>query len=290
MSSPAISSRAADDLQVVLALAGTDRLGDGIDGIEPRERRRAGPRTTAERSIRCDEQAQLVANDLVALIAKAGDAGRGRPGRDALVTELTDMLDRVQRFQPAAVGRTAAQGNPGLVPSGPPADVASREPDPSSRLGRPGSSVPWRACETEMNAISDQLGLPRVIVAGPGRASARRARSARSPPTSITRSPGSTNSSRESGPELRKTDAGSQFAADVTALRSELLSAAPPCDRRRAGRATRRVARELIERSNQQLSDRAAELAIQRRERQRHGSDPDSQPRLVKVSAVIAKE
>ena len=44
------------------------------------------------------QQAQLAANDLVALIAAAGQAGHGRPGRDAIVTELTDLLDRVQSF------------------------------------------------------------------------------------------------------------------------------------------------------------------------------------------------
>ena len=53
---------------------------------------------------------------------------RGRPGRDALITELTDMLDRLQGFCRLLSLEPPAGRNPGLVPRRPPADVARGRP------------------------------------------------------------------------------------------------------------------------------------------------------------------
>ena len=186
----------------------------------------AGPATAHRISLdSLRREAQLVANDLVALIAKAGDAGRGRPGRDALVTELTDLLDRVQSFSRLLSIAAIAESSPGLVPNSPPADVACRSQDHSPRLERSGSNAPGASVRDRMNAISDELGLPRVIVMAPA------SRPLTAPDRSIAAHVDHAVAwldefLAESGPRLRKTRTGSQFAADVTRLRNELLTCA----------------------------------------------------------------
>ena len=110
-----------------------------------------------------------------------------------------------------------------------------------------------------MNALSDALGLPRVIVVAPA---ARPISAAdRSVAAHVDHAVAWLDEFLyENAAKLRKTAKGTQLKTDATALRHELLEL-----RRRAigGEPAERLMRSIqnIERLNQGLSDRAAELA-----------------------------
>ena len=107
-----------------------------------------------------------MANDLVTLIGKAGDAGRGRPARDAIVTELTDLLERVQSFSRLL----STQPSPKALQDS--FRIARRQmwrvEGRITRLEwRAGIERPWRDVRNKLNAVSNELGLPRVIELAP---------------------------------------------------------------------------------------------------------------------------
>ncbi len=254
---PGISQRAANNFQAFSRLLGP--IGSGVNSLEANLAGRAGqvaPRSLDLEPLR--QQAQLIANDLVTLIAKAGEVGRGRPGRDAIVTELTELLERVQSFSrllPIQPSLRAVQDSFRRVRR----QMWHVEGRISQLDWKAGLVRPWLLVKNHVSAVSDQLGLPRVIALEPP---AR-------PLTGIERSIAAhvdhavawlDEFLAQTERSLRKTEAGTQFRADATRLRRELLSL-----RRRAiaGEPAARLAEPLkvIERSNRQLSDRAAAMA-----------------------------
>ncbi len=282
---PAISIRAADDLRAFSRLQ--ELIGSVMGSMESSLADAAGP--VPPRPLSVDSwrrQAQLVANDLVALIARAGDAGRARPGRDPLMTELTDLLDRLQDFSR-------------VLSIGPPL----KEIQDSFRAARRqmwhvetriihlewavGLERPWRELRVRMNAISDEFGLPRVITMGPAArplVGANRAVAAHVDHAVAWLD----EFLADSGPGLRKTLAGSQFAADVTLLRSQLLKLRRSAI---AGEAAARLSAPLqqIDQLNQQLSDRAAQLASQDANNTRVARYRQSAEAINKISGLLAK-
>ena len=250
---PGMSAQAAGDLQSLSRLRGN--IGSIMGSLELTLAEQAGP--APERAFSFDalrQGAQLVANGLVSLIDTAGDAGRGRAGRDAIVTELTDLLDRVQDF----IRLLSTQ--PSLKATQDSFRAARRQMwRVESRIihldWRVGFERPWRDVRKRMNAVSNELGLPRVIemaplarpLTGQERAVAAHVDHAVAWLDEFL---------SEGGPRLRKTQTGAQFLADVTGLRRELLNL-----RRRAiaGDPAKRLTEllKVIERSNRQLSDRA---------------------------------
>src|SRR5262249_15330477 len=111
-------------------------------------------------------QTQLAANDLVSLIGKTGDAGRGRAARDAGMTQLTDLLERVQAFsrllaiQPSL---KAAQDSYRIVRR-----QTWRVENRLTHLEwRASLASPWRDVRDRLSAISNELGLPRVVEIAP---------------------------------------------------------------------------------------------------------------------------
>jgi hypothetical protein len=254
---PGLSRRAADDLQSLSRLRGNI---ESLMGLVESNLVDQAP-APLEPSLDFDalrQDSQQVANDLVALIAKAGDTGRGRPGRDALVTELTDLLDRLQSFSK-------------LLSTGP----TRKATEDSFRLARrqmwrvEGRIVrldfraslenPWRGVRNQINAISNALGLPRIVeLAAPPRTLTGQERTiAAHVDHAVAWLDEFFYDNRVS---LRKTESGSQFLADVTGLRRELLAL-----RRRAlaGEPPPRLTELVtaIDRTSRQLSDRAAALA-----------------------------
>jgi hypothetical protein len=254
---PGLSPRAADDLQALSRLLGP--IGSAIGSLESALADANG--LPAERGFNLEalrRDAQLVANDLVALIGKAGDAGRGRPARDAVVTELTDMLERVQSFsrllsiQPS---QNAVQDS---------FRIARRQMwRVDGRITqlewRAVLERPWRDVRNKLNEVSNELGLPRVIevppaarpLTGPARAMAAHVDHAVAWLDEFLAA---------NGQSLRRTADGPQFVTGVVGLRNKLLNL-----RRRAiaGEPAGRLAEllKVIESSNQQLSERAAAFA-----------------------------
>jgi hypothetical protein len=162
---PGLSVRAANDLQSF------SRLLEHVDSLVGILESNASSQTppAQEPAVGPDSlrrQAQIAANLLVDLIAKVGDAGRGRPGRDALVTDLTDMLNRLQSFcRLLSLDPSLSEIQDSFRDARPPMWRAE------SRLlhaqWRAGLERPWRVVRERMNAISDALPLPRVIVLSP---------------------------------------------------------------------------------------------------------------------------
>ncbi len=161
------------------------------------------------------------------------------------------MLDRVQDFSKLALSRAATSEQiQDSFRAAPPAGHG----EPRPRLlhldwAAAGTKANWRGQVRErMNAISDEIGLPRVIVMAP----------APLPLAGVNRSLAAhvdhavawlDEFLADSGAGLRKTLAGSQFAADVTRLRSSLSSCAVLAIRRRYRREThQRPLGEEIER------------------------------------------
>ena len=105
----------------------------------------AAGRTPADRSPgSLRQEAQLMANDSGVTDPRPAMPGEAA-GRDAIVTELTDLLERVQSFSRLLPIQPCSESCPGLVPRGTPADVARRGPNQSlewkTRL-----EPPWRTC------------------------------------------------------------------------------------------------------------------------------------------------
>jgi hypothetical protein len=199
-----------------------------------------------------------VANLVVALISKVGDAGRGRPERDALMTDLTDVLEGLHGFcRLLSVDPTLAEIRSSFR------DARRQMWRAESRLlhleWRAGLEAPWRLVRERVNAISDALGLPRVIVAAP---LARPLSAAdRSVAAHVDHAVAWLDEFLfDSAPSLRKTTAGSQFQTDATRLRRDLLE----LRRRALGNVpAEQLAASLqeIARLNEDLADRAAGLA-----------------------------
>jgi hypothetical protein len=254
---PALSPRAANDLQSLSRLLGP--IGSAIGSLESALADANGPPT--ERRLNLDvlrRDAQIVANDLVSLIGKAADAGRGRPARDAVVTELTDLLERVQSLsrllstqpsQKAVLDSFRAARRQMWRAHGRITHMEWR-----AALDRP-----WREVRNKLNELSNELGLPRVIeitpasrpLTGPERAMAAHVDHAVAWLDEFLAA---------NGARLGKTADGPRFVTDAVSLRNKLLNL-----RRRAiaGEPAERLAELLsaIESSNQQLSERAVVLA-----------------------------
>jgi hypothetical protein len=168
---PGLSGRAAENLQSFSKML---EHADSLMGVlesnasnlaPPGPEPAAGPDSLRR-------QAQIAANLLVELIGKVGDAGRGRPARDPLVTDLTETLDRLQSFSRLL----------SLDPSLPETQDSFRDAlrpmwRAESRLvhtqARAGLEPHWRVVRERMNAISDALQLPRVIVLSSDRGAVR---------------------------------------------------------------------------------------------------------------------
>jgi hypothetical protein len=203
-------------------------------------------------------EAQIAANLVVALIGKAESVPRGRPGRDAFITDLTDLLDRLQGFC-----RLLSVDPPNAEILDSFRDARRQMWRTESRLlhleWRAGLESPWRLVRERMNGISDALGLPRVIVSAPvlGRlSSADRSLAAHVDHTVAWLD----EYLSQNAASLRKTEAGAEFEADATRLRHDLLGL-----RRRAlgnlptdGLAA--SVREIV-RLNENLSERAVQLS-----------------------------
>ena len=106
---PGLSTRAATDFRALSQLLGHVNSAMGI--LESNVLDQAPP--SPEPSLELDalrREAQVVANLLVPLIAKAADGGRGQRERESLVTDLTDFLSRLQGLcRLLAVGPPIAQ-------------------------------------------------------------------------------------------------------------------------------------------------------------------------------------
>ena len=235
---PGLSPRAAGDLQSLSRLLGP--IGSAMGSLESALADAAGP--AAEPGFSVDSlrrEAQLVANDLVTLIGKAGDAGRGRPARDAIVTELTDLLERVQSFSRLL----STQPSPKALQES--FRIARRQmwrvEGRITRLEwRAGIERPWRDVREKLNAVSNELGLPRVIeltpalppLAGPERAIAAHVDHAVAWLDEFLAA---------NGQRLGRTADGPRFVTDVVGPAKQAPEPPPPRDRRRACRAARRV-------------------------------------------------
>jgi hypothetical protein len=282
---PGLSPRAAGDLQSLSRLLGP--IGSAMGSIESNLQGAAGP--AAERPVSLDSlrrNAQLVANDIVSLIGKAGEAGRGRPARDAVVTELTDLLERVQAFSRLL----AIQPSQKAVQDS--FRIARRQMwRVEARIThldwRAGIERPWRDVRDQMNAVSNELGLPRVIeiappsrpLTGPQRVTAAHVDHAVAWLDEFL----AANAQR-----LRKTEDESRFLVDAVSLRNKLLNL------RRgviAGDVAERLAEllKVIQESNQHLSDRAAALARDDPSGSLEARYRNSAEAVRRISAPIAK-
>jgi hypothetical protein len=282
---PGFSARAAERLRAFSRLMVP--IGSAMESIE------ADMTVTADRSppraIDLDamrRDGQVVANALVALIRDAGDAGRGRAGRDAVMTELTDLLERVQSFS-----RLLA-----IQPSQKAIEDSFRAARRQmwrvqGRVNRvewkPALERPWREVREQLHAISNKLGLPRVIEVAP---SAR-------PLTNQERAMAAhvdhaiawlDEFIAVSGPRLRKTDDGSRFITDAIGLRNKILNL-----RRRAiaGDPPERLALMLkvIVELNEGLADRAATLPVDPSNTSVSAQFRNSAEAVRKIDAVVAK-
>jgi hypothetical protein len=250
---PGLSPQAAGNLRSLSRLlVPIDSAIGSIESSLPRPMVEQAPDVDSLR-----RQAQLAANDLVSLVGKAGDAGRGRAARDAVITELTDLLERVQTFSRLLAIR------PSLKTLHDSYRLVRRQTwRVESRLSRlewkAGLERPWRDVRDRLAAISTELGLPRVIeippvprtLTIPERAAAAHVDHA------VAWLDEFLAVSRQS---LRMTQVGTGFLTDAVSLRNKLLNL-----RRRmiAGDPPERLAELLkdIDSANESLSNRAGSL------------------------------
>jgi len=109
------------------------------------------------------KQTRLLANDLVELIVKASQPGEKRSGHQGALKDLEDLLDRVQSFehtlslQPSNIDLEASlhalrrgfwRVEATIIQLDWPAELRSG----------------WRTVRGRMDAISDDLGMPRVMI------------------------------------------------------------------------------------------------------------------------------
>jgi hypothetical protein len=263
---PAMSTRANDHFQnLSRLLADVSPLigsieSDLLDGTPPVASRAANLETMRE-------QSQLLANDLVGLIDALKEEKPGRVKQDAaVVAELNDLLVLVQDFS-----RSLAL------------DLPPKEAQASFRAARrrmwhveariihlawPASlDRQWRTARGRMNAISDEFGLPRVIVSAPVVQPADR----KAPETNRGLVAHLDHAVAwldqvlaEQTPDLRQTPTGARFVNQTAQMRVQLLQL-----RRRAiaNEPADKLLKSLneIEQLNQQISDHASDLAQQKR-------------------------
>jgi len=253
---PGASVRAADNLQAVTSLLSAT---NEVAGAMEADLLRTVP-LPVDRSLDLDqmrEQSQRLANDLVVLIGKVSDPRGGGARRDGVLEDLNGMLTLVQDF-----GRRL------------PLQLAFKELQESFRVIRrrmwhveakifalewPADlQRQWRLVRERTNAISDDFGLPRVIVLAPR--VPRAAGSNHKLVAQVDRSVAWVDEYlAEVRPELRKTPAGARFEADVVKLRRLLLEFRRSAT---ANESTERLARAVreIEVTNQGLAGLARDL------------------------------
>jgi hypothetical protein len=119
-----------------------------------------------ERSIERESfqrQTRLLAHDLLELIVKASQPGEKRSGHQGALRDLKDLLDHVQSFEHTL----------SLQPSN--IDIAASLHALRRRFWRVEATIiqldwpaelrsGWRTVRGRMNAISDDLGMPRVMI------------------------------------------------------------------------------------------------------------------------------
>jgi len=193
-------------------------------------------------------QVQLLANDLVVLIGAVGNSRGERAANEGVLDDLNGMLAQAQDF-----GRRLA-----LEPSFKELQESFRVT--RRRLWQVESRIAhlkwpadlqrkWRGVRERTDAISDDFGLPRVILLAPR--VARAAGSNHKLVAQVDRSVAWVDEYlAELGPSLRKTPAGSRYEGDVVKMRRKLVEF-----RRRA------IANESTERLTPAL--REIELASQ---------------------------
>jgi hypothetical protein len=252
---PGVSPRAANNLRAFSRLLVP--IGSAVDAIEADM---AALGRTADRPLDLDSlrsDFQVVANALVSLIQLVGDAGRGRIDRDAMMTELTDLLARVQsisRLLATQPSQKAVQDSFRMA-----RQQMWRVESRLRRLEwRTAVEPSWREVRDRLNAVSNKLGLPRVIeVARELRPLTGRERSIAAHVDHAIAWLDEFVATSERG--LRKTEDGSRFLADAVSLRNKILNV-----RRRAiaGEAPERLGEllHIIEGLNQELANRAAAM------------------------------
>jgi len=253
---PGLSDRADTHLQAITRLLSAT---NGVTGALEANLLRTVP-LPVNRSLDVDEmrtQVQLLANDLVVLIGKVRDSRGERAANDGVLEDLNGMLAQVQDF-----GRRLAL------------QLSFKELQESFRVTRrrlwqvearighlkwPADlRRQWRGVRERTNAISDDFGLPRVILLAPR--VARVAGSNHKLVAQVDRSVAWVDEYlAELGPALRKTPAGSRYEGDVVKMRRKLLEF-----RRRAiaNESTERLSQALreIELTNQGLARPADDL------------------------------
>jgi hypothetical protein len=279
---PGLSPQAAGNLQSLSRLlVPIDSVIGSIESSLPRPVVERAPDIGSLR-----REAQLAANDLVSLIGKSGDAGRGRADRDALMTELTDLLERAQAFSRLLAIRPSLktlQDSYRIVRR----QIWRVENRLSHLEWRAGLERPWRDVRDRLAAISTELGLPRVVemapvprtLTVPERAAAAHVDHAVAWLDEFL---------AVSGQRLRMTQVGSVFLADAVSLRNKLLNL-----RRRtiAGDPPERLAELLkaIDASNESLSNRSAALASGETGDTIESRYRNSADAVRKIGSVIAK-
>ncbi len=253
---PEVSNGAAERLRDVSRLLGAM---SSVMGAQEADLLRTAPLPT-DRAVDHDElreQAQLLANDLVALIGTARGSQRAGGASDRVVPELNDLLAAVQAFirslafEPSfneiqQSFRVARRGMWNVE-----ARITQRDQPPELKRR-------WREVRSRFNAISDDFGLPRVSVLTPR--AARAAGSSHKFVAQVDRSIAWVDEFRtERGPELRRTPDGARFDGDVVKLRRRLLELR---QRATANEPAERLAQALgeIEVTNRQLGARVKQL------------------------------
>src|SRR5262249_49137849 len=155
------------------------------------------------------EHAQNLANELVALVGSVKNLPRGKPAGDGLVADLNSMLASVQELirslplepSPNELQQSfrVARRRMGHIE----ADISQFEWPPEVRRQ-------WRGVRERLNAVSDDLGLPRVIARTPHLA--RVAGPNRNLVAQVDRSVAWVDEFRaQRGRQLRQTPAGTRF-------------------------------------------------------------------------------
>jgi hypothetical protein len=251
-----VSNRAASHLQAVSRLFDASSVAMGaIESNLPGSG--LGPLTEAIDLDALRTHAQNLANELVVLIAKVSDSQSGRAKNQPVLDGLNALASLVRDFARSLV----------LMPAF--TELKQSVRVIRRRLWRLEAAVKasewpadwqrqWRTVRERANQLSDDFGLPRVIVFAP-----RDARAAGSDRELIARVDRSIAWVDEyltaMGPELKKNPAGARFNQDVAKLRRQLL------ELRRGAAANEPKARlsqrlGAIEVMNQGLAGRARDL------------------------------
>ena len=282
---PAVSDRASDDFRSLSRLLGhVNTLMGSLEANAADQTLRAQQPVVQRDSLR--GEAQLAANLVVALSGMALENGRGRPGRDAMVTDLTDLLERLQDFC-----RLLAIEPPLSEIQGSFRDARRQMWRTEGRLlhleWRTGLLPSWRLVQARMNGISDELGLPRVIATEP----------APRPLAAMDRSVAAhvdhavawlDEFLAENAAGLRRTAAGTQFQTDATRLRRDLIEL-----RRRAlenlPAAQLKSSVQEIVRLNENLSERAAQVSPEEASARKTATYKNTAIAVRKLGGLIAE-